>query len=65
MTTRIQMGCGCGFTTRSLVEAEDHANAKGHKLDVHGMVEPANPVKASQVRALQRSIRSQVPENGT
>lgn len=40
MPVSIIISCGCGFKTRSLEEAEEHAKQMRHILRIQGVVTP-------------------------
>ena len=40
----IQFTCGCGFSTMNALEAVEHSDTAGHKVDAHGLVVPDKPV---------------------
>jgi len=40
MPVTLRISCGCGFETRSLEEAEEHAKQTRHVLRIQGSVTP-------------------------
>lgn len=59
-SVNIDYNCGCGFTTRKLEEATEHADSNGHSLTVCGNIKAPKAVKEYKLAAKSTARRAPV-----
>jgi len=58
---KVSYQCGCGYNTKSPVEAAKHADAKGHFMHVSGVVQPEERLTASTAKPT--AVRTAAPQH--
>ena len=58
----LRYSCACGFATGVLNDAQDHANATEHHVQITGFM-TANKAPVADLRALEERARTKAREN--